>query len=117
MNRKSGHCRAGLLRRVGADAPRRSTRRALIFAAAAWPVLAWTGAALPQSKQAPALIGWLSSTTRESGSRLLAVFKEALAALGWKDGSQFVIEARWADGQLDRMRAPSPKCLPRESRR
>jgi putative ABC transport system substrate-binding protein len=33
-----------------------------------------------------------------SGQNLTA-FKEGLAALGWKEGSQLVIEERWADGR------------------
>jgi len=103
MNRKSGHIHAGLRRRVGADAPCRSTRRAFLLAAATWPALVWAGAVFAQLKQ-PILIGWLNIVSRESlGNRLIA-FKEGLAALGWKEGSQFVIEERWADGRVDRLR-------------
>ena len=36
MKRNAGHCRAGLRRRVGADALRRSTRRALLLATTAF---------------------------------------------------------------------------------
>ncbi len=102
MNRKSGHGRAGLRRRVRADAARRSTRRNFLLAAAAWPALAWTRVVVAQSKP-PVLIGWLSFSSRESGARSLAALKEGLAALGWKEGSQIVIEERWADGQDDRL--------------
>ena len=35
--------------------------------------------------------------------QFFAAFKEGLAALGWKEGSQFVIEERWADGRWDRL--------------
>ena len=48
-------------------------------------------------------IGWLSFSSRESGARTLASFKEGLAALGWKEGAQIVIEERWADGYDDRL--------------
>jgi putative ABC transport system substrate-binding protein len=34
---------------------------------------------------------------------LLSAFKEGLAALGWKEGQQFVIEERWADGRRERL--------------
>lgn len=105
MNRKSGHGRVGLRRRVGADDARRSTRRAFIFAAVAWPALAWTGAVLAQAKQAPVLIGWLNGGSRESNGHLFAAFKEGLAALGWKEGSQVVIEERWADGRSERLQS------------
>jgi putative ABC transport system substrate-binding protein len=55
-----------------------------------------------QSKQ-PVLIGWLSLRSRESGGRSFAVFKEGLAAFGWKDGSQIRIDERWTDGHDDRL--------------
>ena len=58
-----------------------------------------------QSKQAPILIGWLVVQSRESTGHYLAAFKEGLAALGWKEGSQIVIEERWANGQYDRLPA------------
>ena len=60
-------------------------------------------AVLAQSKQAPVLIGWLHADSRESGGHLLAAFKEGLAALGWKEGSQLVIEERWVDGRFARL--------------
>ena len=102
MNRKLGHLRAGLLRRVGADTPCRSTRRAFLLAAVAWPALTWAGTVLAQSKQ-PILIGWLNTDSRELSGRNLTAFKEALAALGWKEGAQYVIEERWANGRVDRL--------------
>jgi putative ABC transport system substrate-binding protein len=55
-----------------------------------------------QAKKQPVLIGWLSLGSRGAG-RSLDAFKEGLAALGWKEGTQFVIEGRWADGQDDRL--------------
>ena len=55
-----------------------------------------------QSKQ-PVLIGWLHADSRESSANYLSVFKEGLAALGWKEGSQIVIEERWADGRGARL--------------
>jgi len=102
MNRKPGHSCAGLRRRVGADAARRSTRRTFILAAAAWPALAWAGTLFGQSKQ-PILIAWLNSDSSESSGHYLAAFKEGLAALGWKEGSSFVLEERWADGRYARL--------------
>ncbi|MGH8700009.1 MAG: ABC transporter substrate-binding protein, partial [Burkholderiales bacterium] len=59
--------------------------------------------ALGQPKKAPVLIGWLSVYSRETGAQRFAAFKEGLAALGWKEGSQFVIEERWANGRRDRL--------------
>ena len=56
-----------------------------------------------QQGQRPALIGWLSFQSREAGGHLLVALKEGLATLGWKEGTQFVVEERWADGQFDRL--------------
>ena len=60
-------------------------------------------AVFAQAKQMPVVIGWLHADSRESGGHLLAAFKEGLAALGWKEGSQWVIEERWADGRYARL--------------
>jgi putative ABC transport system substrate-binding protein len=96
---------AGLRRRVRADTPCRSTRRVFLLAAAAWPVLAWAGAVFAQSKQAPVVIGWLSMGSREADEHLFAVFKDGLAALGWTEGTNFILEERWADGRTERVQA------------
>ncbi len=61
-------------------------------------------AVFAQSKQ-PILIGWLNRSSRESDGHFLVAFKEGLAALGWKESSQFTIEERWADGRIDRLPA------------
>jgi putative ABC transport system substrate-binding protein len=79
-------------------------RRHFILAVATWPALAWASAVLAQSKQ-PVLIGWLNTGSRESIGHLFAAFKEGLAALGWKEGSNYVMEERWADGRTDRLPA------------
>jgi len=56
-----------------------------------------------QQGQGPALIGWLCLQSRETGGHLLVALKEGLATLGWKEGTQFVVEERWADGQVGRL--------------
>jgi len=105
MNRETGHVHAGSRRRVRADVSRRSTRRDFLITAAAWPALAWMGAVRAQSKQRPVVIGWLSILSGETAGNRLVAFKEGLAALGWKEGSQFVIEERWADGRHARLQS------------
>src|SRR5258707_2625480 len=67
--------------------------------AAAWPI----AAGAQQQGQRPALIGWLSFQSREAAGHLLVALKEGLATLGWKEGTQFVVEERWADGQVGRL--------------
>ncbi len=84
---------------------RRSTRRAFLIAAAAWPALAWTGAVFGQPKKPPVLIGWLLAGSRTGSARALTAFKEGMAALGWKEGSNYVLEERWAEGRVDRLPA------------
>jgi len=79
------------------------TRREFLITAAAWPALAWAGAVLAQTKKAPVLIGWLNLGSRETHVHFLAAFKEGLAALGRKEGSNIVVEERWADGRTDRL--------------
>jgi hypothetical protein len=64
---------------------------------AAWPFMA----AVQQSTPAPVLIGWFSLQSRQAGGHLLEALKEGLSALGWKEGTQFVVEERWANGQVD----------------
>ena len=86
------------------------TRRSLLTAAVAL-TLAKAGAALAQPASqtkaggAPILIGWLVVQSREHAGHFLAAFRDGMAALGWKEGTQFVIEERWADGQSERLPA------------
>jgi putative ABC transport system substrate-binding protein len=61
------------------------------------------GVARAQSKKTLMLIGWLNAGSRESNARILATFKEGLKALGWQEGSQFLIEERIADGRTERL--------------
>ena len=78
-----------------------STRRSLLIvlgAAALAP-----RAVLAQAKQAPVLIAWLNTDSRELSGQNLIAFKEGLAALSWKEGAQYVIEERWANGRVDRL--------------
>jgi putative ABC transport system substrate-binding protein len=62
--------------------------------------LAWTGTVLSQSKTPPVVIGWFSPGPQLSGRTLLA-FKEGMAALGWKEGANYLLEIHWAEGRVD----------------
>lgn len=77
-------------------------RRKLVIALAA-SAFAAPFTTFAQSRPAPVVIAWLSLNSRESSSRFLAAFKEGMATLGWKEGAQFVIEGRWANGQYERL--------------
>jgi putative ABC transport system substrate-binding protein len=81
---------------------RSSTRRKLFIAAAAWPALAWTGMALAQPKPKPVVIGWLHPGSR-AAQRAHVPFKEQLAVLGWKEGTDYTLEERWAEAQVSRL--------------
>jgi putative ABC transport system substrate-binding protein len=59
--------------------------------------------AFAQSKQAPVLIGWLGEGSRQAWAHRLDAFKEGLTALGWKEGANFVLEERWAEGRYERL--------------
>jgi putative ABC transport system substrate-binding protein len=69
-------------------------------AAAGWPL-----AARAQPKPLP-VVGFLSSySPNPFGQRLLAIFRQGLSEIGYVDGGNITIEARWADGQYDRLPA------------
>src|SRR5262245_6410453 len=58
---------------------------------------------LSQSKQAPVLIGWLHAGSRKETLHHLAAFKEGMAALGWKEGRDFVLEEQWANSRMEQL--------------
>ena len=55
-----------------------------------------------QAKKPPIVIGWLTIVSPELSHLELTAFKESLAAYGWKDGSNIVIEVR-SVGNSDRL--------------
>jgi len=114
MNVKCGRDSAALTHRVGADAGRRSTRRALLRVIVAWPALTWYDAVFGQAKAPPIVIGWFNSGSPQSHGHFLAAFKEGLAALGWKEGVNFVVEERWAGGRADRFQPLSEELVARQ---
>jgi putative ABC transport system substrate-binding protein len=71
----------------------------------AWPSLTWLGAASGQSKKPPVVIGWLHPGSRAVNQRGFAAFKERMAELGWKDGTNYVLEERWGEARVNRLPA------------
>ena len=102
MKREAGHYRAGLRRRVGADTACRSTRRRLLLAVVAWPLLVSAIAAAAQAGKIPR-IGFLDPGTQDSG--LNAAFLRGLQELGYVPGKNIAIETRFANGALERLPA------------
>ena len=77
-----------------------NNRRRLVIALGTCVV---SGTVFAQAKKPPIVIGWLSINSREREAQRIATFIDLLAALGWKERSQFLIEARWTEGQPDRV--------------
>lgn len=81
-----------------------STRRMWLGAGVALQALAWMGALRAQT-QPPVVIGILTTGSADSTRAGIAAFNEAMAGLGWRLGAQYVIEARHAEGQVERLPA------------
>ena len=81
-----------------------TARRRVLLSAIASYVLVSSVAASAQSKR-PVVIGWLSTEKAGAQSRDVAVLKESLLKLGWKEGADYLFEARWADGRVERLTA------------
>ena len=80
------------------------SRRRCLVAGAAWPALAWTGALRAQAN-APVVIGWLSTGSRNASPAMQGAFNEGMATLGWTLGAKYVLEERHADGRVERLPA------------
>ena len=66
-------------------------------AAVAWPL-----AARAQQVGKLPTIGFLGASTPAGAGQLLAAFVQRLRELGWVDGRNVAIEARWAEGRSER---------------
>ncbi|MBI3917023.1 MAG: ABC transporter substrate-binding protein, partial [Betaproteobacteria bacterium] len=80
-----------------------STRRALLAWAAAWPALAWAGAARAQAPAKVRRIGFLSSGSPSGVAAWLQAFRAGLRDLGWVEGKNISIEYRYAEGNRGRI--------------
>jgi len=74
----------------------------LLGAAAAWP-LAARAQQTEQARRIGVLMGTADSDPDQKA--LVSVFTQALAELGWKEGTKIHIEYRWAAGDIARLRA------------
>jgi len=82
---------------------RRNIRRTFILAAAAWPALAWAGAARAQAPAKVRRIGLLSPSSPSLAALVLQAFRRGLRDLGWVEGKNMIIEYRYAEGSTDRL--------------
>src|SRR5215831_12226914 len=74
----------------------------LVSGAAAWPLTAHAQQ-FAGMRRVSLLIN-LSENDLEA-QRLVTVFQERLAQLGWSDGRNLRIDYRWGNGDVDRVRA------------
>src|SRR5262245_16027816 len=79
-----------------------TTRRNIVFAGTAFPLIA-RACTLRAQNRPPVLIGWFEASTRSQNINRVNAFKEGMTALGWKEGTHYVLEERWAQGQIDRL--------------
>jgi putative ABC transport system substrate-binding protein len=80
-----------------------NNRRNLLIALSA--TLFTPVAVCAQAKKPPVVIGWLNTNAAKSGAPLIAAFREGMTALGWQEGTKYVIEERWSEGRSDRRQA------------
>ena len=90
-----------MLFRVGAVVRRREFIKIVAGSAAAWPL-----AARAQPTGPVRLIGVLMDYAESDpvSEALIAVFRDELAKLGWREGGNLRIEVRWSAGSADRVR-------------
>ncbi len=74
---------------------RRRSFITLLGGAAAWPLGA-------HAQQAPKTVGLLGATSAAQQSQWTAAFVHRLRELGWIEGRDIAIEARWAEGSNER---------------
>jgi putative ABC transport system substrate-binding protein len=77
-------------------------RRALLRLAA-WPIAAMAGMASGQPRPAPARIGWLGSSGETDGLQFLDALRQGLRELGYVEGRNLVLDARWGDDSAERI--------------
>lgn len=99
------------LARLEPPAPRRASqpgngRRALLAGALAGVVMAVApGAVIAQPAPDALRIGWLSPAAATTGAPNLEALHQGLRELGYQQGRNLTIEARWANGASDRLPA------------
>jgi hypothetical protein len=77
---------------------------ALICGVAASPFFAGTSGPFAAAAQKEAKVARLAYLSSHSPERFrIAVFRETLAALGWREGENLIIDYASADGRFDRL--------------
>src|SRR5262245_61190858 len=71
----------------------------LVGAAVAWPITTYA-----QQRDGPRRIGVLMTIEDSKGQARMAAFREGLQQLGWTEGRNIQIDARWSGGDDAKMR-------------
>jgi len=77
-------------------------RRALLIAGGAWLAAAATRS-LAQAPKLPRRIAYLHPSTEEANQVFFNAFRTGLKELGYVEGRDIAIEARWAGGKIERL--------------
>ena len=80
-----------------------NVRRRLLVAGAAWPALAWAGAARAQAPAKIRRIGLLSPYLPSDSAVWYQAFQLAMRDHGWIEGKNLSIEYRYAEGKIERV--------------
>jgi putative tryptophan/tyrosine transport system substrate-binding protein len=77
-------------------------RRREFFGLLGGMVAAWPHVARAQQPTIP-VIGYLDTASASTTAHLVAAFREGLAAAGYEEGQNVVVEYRWPDGDYDKL--------------
>ena len=83
------------------------------FIAVLWGIAGWPSGTLAQRSALP-VVGYLGPGTLESARAFTAAFLDGLAATGYLEGRDVIVEYRWADGNYDRLPALARELVTRQ---